>query len=177
MLSVNGFLKHVSGILSVIVVLSISFGIEFIVFIYFKLKYKKYEDVKPEDEKKAVENAVSDLLIHNSVVRTGVFFLLIAVILAPLVGKAFAKNVSSFQLFTNNDKEYAVIIDYGDRIAAQEVHVENEILFIDISQYTCFAKEGISVKTTSSSISIPAMIFSRVDLPAPFSPTMPIFAP
>lgn len=149
LLSANGFLKHVSGILSVIIVLSISFGIEFIVFIYFKLKYKKYENVKPEDEKKAVENAVSDLLIHNSVVRTGGFFLLIAVILAPLVGKAFAKNVSSFQLFTNNDKEYAVIIDYGDRIAAQEVHVENEILFIDISQYTCFSKEGISFKTTS----------------------------
>ena len=56
LLSANGFLKHVSGILSVIIVLSISFGIEFIVFIYFKLKYKKYEDVKPEDEKKAVEN-------------------------------------------------------------------------------------------------------------------------
>ena len=36
---------------------------------------------------------------------------------------------------------------------------------------------GIGIAWPSKSLSMPAMIFSTVDLPAPFSPRRPIFAP
>ena len=147
LLSMNGFLKRFSGIVELLIVFSIAAGVELLVYLFFK--WKGFSDVKKENEAKAIENAVSDLLMYNTVIRSGVFFILIAMIASPLIGKAIASNSSSFQVFSKDDKEYAVIIDYGEKVLAQEAHADNCVINIDISHYLFLSKDGISFKSTT----------------------------
>lgn len=146
LLSANDFLRSSSKIPISIIAFCAALVIELIVYFFFS--FRGFADVKKDDEKKAIENAALDLLMYHSTVRNGVFLVLITVIIAPLIGQGYAKNDSSFQVFKKDDKEYAVIVDYGERVLAQEAHTENGTLLIDISHYTFLSKEGLSFENT-----------------------------
>lgn len=147
--SMNGILNRIPGTHVIIIVFSGAIGIELLVYLLLKLRFKGFSNVKKKDEEKAIENAVSDLLLYNSIVRSGVLFLIIAVTIAPFIGRLFANNLSTFQVFSNNDKEYAVIIDYGEKVLAQESRAENRTIIIDISHYLYLSKDDISFENAT----------------------------
>ena len=138
----NGILNRMKSIWLFLIVVSIAVIIELFVFLAFR--FKGFKDVKKEDEKRAIENAASDLLLYNTVIRNGIFLIIIAVILASISGKVIAKNASTFQTFLKDDKEYAVIVDYGEKIIAQEAYIENGFIDINIDQYYFFTKDGLA---------------------------------
>ena len=45
--------------------------------------------------------------------------------------------------FTYEKEQYAVIIDYSDRILAQRARTDQNTLYIDASEYCYFSKENI----------------------------------
>lgn len=140
----NGLLKSLPSYSFLLIVSSIAVLFELIVF--FVLKFKGFKDVKKENEKTAIENAVSDLLFYNTVIRNGILFILIAVIVASITGRVKAKNATFFQTLSKDDKEFAVIVDYGEKVVAQEAHADNSVINIDISHYLFLSKEGLSFK-------------------------------
>lgn len=140
--SMNGLLKNMPSYRVLLIVSSIAFSIEIV--IYFFLKFKGFKDVKKENEKIAIENAIYDLLLYNTVIRNGVLFMLFAVIIASLTGRVLARNTTSFQTFSKDDKEFAVIVDYGEKVVVQEVQIDDDQIAILTRNYSYLSKEDIT---------------------------------
>lgn len=111
---------------------------------YCKTKTKKSEDI--ELDKKTYENETRRIILHSIFPQYSMKMLLFisafVVIISPFFGMAKAFFTRDYQVFVDNNQQYAVIVDNSDIVLAQKVDVDNGTLVIDISDYYYFAKDS-----------------------------------
>ena len=140
-----GIYKNLPAVFKIIIPLCVSLIVELV--LYFKKKPRKNSkkdsnSVSKKEYALILENTVHDLLLSRYY-NTGVFIVILAVTLAPILGRASAKNNESFQLCDVDNEAYAVIADYGDTIIAQKAKENDNQIEINTSSYTFFAKDNI----------------------------------
>ena len=77
--------------------------------------------------------------------KFGIAFLAIAVVLAPYVGEIKAKANLEYQTFADSDIQYAIIVDYNDKVLVQRSKEENDVLTIYADSYSYVSKEDLSI--------------------------------
>ena len=118
---------------------------------------------KPKEENKInritysmkVEDRIHGRLFFSYYVKTGLFYVFIAIVLTPYIGKLFASTKLDYSIFQKSGKSYAVIIEYDDKVLAQCVRISENSLFINNISYAYFNKNDIVLQyRTFDSVSV-----------------------
>lgn len=91
-----------------------------------------------------VEDYTYNNIFNAYFIKCGIFVIIIAVTIAPLLGRISAKSKLEYQVCENMGIKYAVIIDYGDRVLAEKVSEAEKQLTIDTSSYHYFLKDDMT---------------------------------
>lgn len=104
---------------------------------------KKHDKCITQQEKQVIiENTIQNIIIRDYLKVFGLVFVIIPTILAPFGGNITVWLKHDYQVFLDNNQQYAVIVDYSDSVVAQKAEVEDNSLAIDASKYYLFSKES-----------------------------------
>ena len=114
--------------------------------LYFFRRPVKRKAIDESTYKMRIEDYVFDRILSSYLVRYGLCFLVIAVIFAEPIGRLSAKAKCDYQICFYDDKAFAVILEYDDRVLVQQATTVNEnTLYIDISNYRYIEKDGLKL--------------------------------
>ena len=145
-LSASNIENYLGSVWSYIVPVLLSIVIELLV-IYIR-RPKRIKTISKEEYSVKVENQLYNGFLYSNFFKTGLWFLVVAVILAPTFGEISTRANTDYQTCVYKDELYAVIVDYEDRVLAQKATVENQKLSICTSEYTFIPKEGTAFINT-----------------------------
>lgn len=113
--------------------------------LFYLHKPKKSKAIDEITYKIRTEDYVFDRILSTYLGRYGIGVLVIAVILAQPVGRLSARAKCDYQIFTCDYKTYAVIVEYDDKVLAQEIIENEDTLSIDVSSYKYIEKNGLKL--------------------------------
>ena len=119
----------------------ISLAIELILFLL--RRPKKTKNISKAEYKIRVEDYIFDRVFFFQFVKTGLWVAVLAIILAPFIGKISAKANTDYEICEYNGGHYSVIVDYGERVLAQKSLEKDNTLIICTDEYTYIPKDGI----------------------------------
>ena len=79
--------------------------------------------------------------MYRLYVKSGIGFLVVASLIAPIFGEASAKMRNDYQICSFDNNTYAVIIETGDSFLVQDAIVENDQLIIYTDHYMYLDKQ------------------------------------
>ena len=112
-------------------------------FLYYLKKIRiKDKPLSVEEGQMYLEDVINASVKKDLLVSFGLIIVIIPTLISPSLGYVTAKGNREYQVFADNNQQYAVIIDYSDKVLAQKVEVKNDTLVIDTSDYFFFTKES-----------------------------------
>lgn len=90
-----------------------------------------------------LEDMIETSIFNTYYIGYGLCVLALVVVLAPTFGEINARALRKYQSFIYEKEQYVVIIDYSDRMLAQRARIDQNMLYIDTSEYCYFSKENI----------------------------------
>lgn len=123
----------------------ISFGIPLLFELIYYLRKTPRKNKKVSDAEHAIvlEDIVRDSIFHTYYIKYGIVFFVLPLVFAPYFGRMNAQANRYYQTFTHEENHYAVIVDYSDKVLAQEVQVNGDVITIDVSDYCYYPKDGM----------------------------------
>jgi hypothetical protein len=88
--------------------------------LYYLRRPVKRKTIDETSYKMRTEDYVFDRILYSYLVRYGICFLVIAVILAEPIGRLSAKAKCDYQICFYDDKTFAVILEYDERVLVQQ---------------------------------------------------------
>lgn len=113
--------------------------------LYYRRRPVKNKTIDELTYRMRTEDYVFDRILYSYLVRYGICILVLAVIFARPYGRLSANAKSDYQVFTFHHRMYAVILEYDDRVLAQEVTNDDDTLSIDITDYRYIDKSGLKL--------------------------------
>ena len=89
-----------------------------------------------------LEDVINASVKRNLLISFGLIIVIVPTLISPSFGYITAKGNREYQVFAENNQQYAVIIDYSDNVLAQKAEVKNDTLVIDTSDYFFFSKDS-----------------------------------
>ena len=125
------------------IILAFSFPILVEYLLYLRKKPKKNNVISEEVHEIVLEDTIREAIFSIYYIKYGIFLIVLPVAFAPFLGEFSAKAEREYQTCVVRDATYAVVVDYSDRVLAQQANEENGILNIDTSSYTYFDKKEL----------------------------------
>lgn len=111
----------------------------------YRLKQpRKNKPVNENEHKTLLEDSVYDMLLYNSYIKPGTFILILTVTLASPFGQLKAKAADQYQTFSCNNTLYAVVVDYDEKVLAQEAIETEKTLTIKTDYYLYIPKDTVT---------------------------------
>jgi len=142
-------INHLLGVkASILISIGMSFFLEFIVFLglWTSIAPKINSPISLSEYNHRLESFVHDRFIYSYLVKYGVFILIIATLIAPLLGKISAKTKHYYQIIEINNMHYSVIVEYSDRVLVQPATIAEGILHIETSKYEYLPKDNLCLQ-------------------------------
>ena len=133
--------NYLGAIICLILPIIICIIIEFIRKVTFK---PSNELIDKKDYDKRVRSFVEDF-IFAGYYKTWVCIIIICAILSPLVGGISSKTKLDYQTFNFDSIDYVIITEESDRVLAQRVLIENDVLLINTEYYKYFEKNNLEI--------------------------------
>ena len=112
------------------------------VIVYLIRRPRKIKRISKETYGITVENHLYEGFLYSSFFKTGLIFIVIAITFSPLIGEISAKANTEYQTCVYNEEQYAIIVNYDDRVLAQRAKIVNNNLTIYTCDYIFFEKEN-----------------------------------
>lgn len=132
------------GWIIILFALSVPALLELCLILFRKIKNrigKNRKICQEEYMEKKREYILFSIVPHNAKLTIGIVAVFIA--FSMLAGVLVATLKQEYQVFSNDDKTYVVIIDNNDKVLVQKATISDESLIIDTNNYYYFSKEGI----------------------------------
>ena len=139
--STNNVPSIIGNWLSLLIECLIPLSVELLV--YFRNKPKRNKNVSKSDHQILLEDTIQEFLLMTYYIRTGIFLIILPFVFAPLIGGFSAKAEREYQTCVVQNKTYAVIVDYSDKVLAQKAFEKGDSLQIDTSSYIYFDKTDV----------------------------------
>lgn len=111
--------------------------------LYYHKKIRiKDKPLSVEEGQMYLEDVINASVKRNLLISFGLIIVIVPTLISPSFGYITAKGNREYQVFAENNQQYAVIIDYSDNVLAQKAEVKNDTLVIDTSDYFFFSKDS-----------------------------------
>ena len=136
-----------------IISMALSFAFEFLVYRLRNINNPKQK--KSNKKKKLIDEYRAEMYFEDKLVdyyrgkyyvKCWIGIIIIAVLFSPFLGRLKANANRDFQIFTIENQEYAVIIDRGEYVIAEEATIESCKLHVNNEKYLYLNKEGLTFR-------------------------------
>ena len=150
LIRINNINQLLSAKIIILISLLSSLLIELCVYL-FLLCYtvpRQNRPISRFEYKQRLENFVHDRFIYSYLVKYGVFIMIFATLIAPVFGKLSANTKHLYQITEKDSFQYAVIVEYSDRVLVQPATIEAGALHINTNRYEYLPKDNLNLQYT-----------------------------
>lgn len=103
---------------------------------------KRNAETNNKDYELRMRDYLEDRLFYEYFIKTGIILIVLIVITLPYISKMVTEHNLEYEICSYEEKNYAVIFEYTDRVLVEPVIIEDETLTISTDYFKYISKDA-----------------------------------